>query len=99
MARTPHAPIASEALATVEFPPLGSSKKPGLTRFGGVGRNPRTRAAYSQIQPPSKTRNQSGDLGRGECRRSRFFWEEPASPGGTSKPGKPSYDVCRKTIR
>ena len=58
IARTPHAPIASEALATVGFPPFGSSKKPGLTRFGGVGRNPRTKAAYSEIQPPSKTCNQ-----------------------------------------
>jgi transaldolase len=58
IARTPHVPIALEALASVDFPPFGSSKKPGLTRFGGVGRNPRTKAAHSQIQPPSKTRNQ-----------------------------------------
>jgi DNA-binding MarR family transcriptional regulator len=40
------------------FPPFGSSKKNGLTRFGGVDRNPRTKAAYSQIRPPSETRNQ-----------------------------------------
>jgi hypothetical protein len=32
----------TEARATVEFPRFGSSNKPGLTRFGGVGRNPRT---------------------------------------------------------
>jgi hypothetical protein len=52
----------------MSFPPFGSSKKPGLTRFGGVSRNPRTKAAYSQIQLPSKTANQLqgpalGDLG------------------------------------
>jgi transposase-like protein len=44
--------------STYKFPPFGSSKKPGLTRFSGVGGNPRTKAAYSQIQPPSKIRNQ-----------------------------------------
>jgi hypothetical protein len=50
--------FASEAPATAEFPPFGCSKEPGLTRFGGVGRNPRTKAIYSQIQPHPKTRNQ-----------------------------------------
>jgi len=52
--------IPSESLASVEFPLFGSSKKPGLTRFAGVGRNLGTKAAYSQIRPPSETRNQLG---------------------------------------
>jgi hypothetical protein len=30
----------------------------GLTRLGGVARNLRTKAAYSQIRPTSETRNQ-----------------------------------------
>ena len=40
------------------FPPRGSSKKSGFTRFAGVGRNLRTKAAYSQIRPPSEIRNE-----------------------------------------
>jgi hypothetical protein len=58
-----------EALATVEFPPFGSSKKPGLTRFGGAGRNLRTKAAYSQIRPLSETRNRLVQCAIGSARR------------------------------
>jgi hypothetical protein len=52
----PDAVIASEALATVEFPPFRPSKKPGLTRFGGVGRNLRPRrltAKFHRLQKPA----------------------------------------------
>jgi hypothetical protein len=42
----------------MSFRHSGPPKKTGLARFGGVGRNPRTKAVSSQIQPPSKTRNQ-----------------------------------------
>jgi hypothetical protein len=36
----------------------GFSKKMGLTRLIGVGRNLRIRAVFNQIQPPSETGNQ-----------------------------------------
>jgi hypothetical protein len=45
-------------LPPLSFRHSGPPKKPSITRFAGVGRNLRTKAAYSQIQPPSKTRNQ-----------------------------------------
>src|SRR5271165_436600 len=58
IARTPRVPIASESPASVDLQPFGPSRKRDLTRFAGAGRKPRTRAAYSQIRPPSETRNQ-----------------------------------------
>src|SRR5271165_2980342 len=58
IARTPRVPIASESPASVDLQPFGPSRKRDLTRFAGAGREPRTRAAYSQIRPPSETRNQ-----------------------------------------
>jgi hypothetical protein len=74
----------NRALASAEFPPFGSSKKTGLTRFGGVRRNPRTKAAYSQIQPPSKPRNQLLECYL--CARSKVLptcpVAEPRTPGG-----------------
>ena len=56
--KLPEPQLRRNRLPSVELPAIRPSRKLDLTRFGGVGRKPRTAAAYRQIRPPSETRNQ-----------------------------------------
>jgi hypothetical protein len=71
-------------LPSLSFRHSRSSQKPGLTGFSGVGRNARTKAAYRQIQSPSKTRNQLLDLLRFFLNHRRYMRSPLAERVGKS---------------